>query len=453
MLRTLVAGLAIGTLLLPPGAVAGQDAADLIASVRPAVVNIAVVAHETTAPVAGNMMGEPTATDRSEEGSGFFVTPGGMLVTNRHAIAGASEIFATLEDGTKLRACVVVAAEQSDIALLRVNAGRPMPTLRFGDSDRLRPGDPVFVIGNPLGHGSSVTAGIVSALARNSSDSGFSPFLQIDASVNHGSSGAPVFDRAGEVVGIATALYSPSGETGSVGLGLAIPGSDAKFVVERLLAEGKLRLGWIGAHIQPVTDDLARAVGLTAVAGSMVTDVQADSPVARAGVVAGDVVQSLDGEATAPEVLNRTLAGRTIGSVAKLGILAGGCGIDGVGGDRRVARREDDGKRCPGSGLPTGARRAARPWLDAGRVDRGCPAAARARRAGDGRAGGRRGGGSVAADRGMTADSVIENVQQRPVGSPADVQAGIDAARAAGRGFVLLLVRDARGLRWVALPV
>ncbi len=453
MLRTLVAGLAIGTLLLPPGAVAGQDAADLIASVRPAVVNIAVVAHETTAPVAGNMMGEPTATDRSEEGSGFFVTPGGMLVTNRHAIAGASEIFATLEDGTKLRACVVVAAEQSDIALLRVNAGRPMPTLRFGDSDRLRPGDPVFVIGNPLGHGSTVTGGIVSALGRNSSDSGFSPFLQIDASVNHGSSGAPVFDGTGDVVGIATALYSPAGETGSVGLGLAIPGSDAKFVVERLLAEGKLRLGWIGARIEPVTEDLARAVGLPAVAGSMVTDVQADSPAARAGVVAGDVVQSLDGEATAPEVLNRTLAGRTIGSVAKLGIWRAGAAstvsvVIGAWPEEKTTANAAPAAACQPA---LAARRDLGLTLVAltgdvrGRL--GLAAQAKGVQVADVAA------NSVAADRGMAAGSVIVNVQQRPVGSAAEVWAGIDASRAAGRGFVLLLVRDGRGLRWVALPV
>jgi serine protease Do len=444
-------------LFMPPAGRAGQGGpgvADMIASVQPSVVNIAIVTHATAGPVQGNMASQPTAADHQEQSSGFFVAASGILVTNRHSIAGASEIFVTLHDATRLKACVITTAAQSDIALLRVNAGKPVPVVEFGDSDRLRPGDPVFVIGNPLDHGGTVTAGIVSALDRNTTDSGFGPFLQIDASVNHGSSGGPVFDAAGKVVGVATALYSPEGETGSVGLGLAIPANDAKFVVERLLASGRLRLGWIGAHVQPVSADLAAAVRLPSVTGSMITDVQDDSPAARAGLGDGDVILGIGGDdAAGPRTLNRMIAGATIGGVVKLGIWRDGAPLT-----IPVVIGEWPAAPAPAAPAPAAICEAA----TAGRRDLGLLLGPLTRDVRDRLGLSADQGGvlvtdvvanSVAADRGIVAGSVIVNVQRQAVASAADVQSGIDAARGAGRALVLLLVRDSRGLRWMALPL
>jgi serine protease Do len=426
----------------------------VIATVRPAVVNITIVTHDTTEPVVGNIAGQPTAAERGSQSSGFFIAPSGIIVTNRHVILGASEITATLQDGTRLRACLMASASQSDIALLRVNAGKPVPALAFGESDGLRPGDPVFVIGNPLGLNGTVTSGIVSALDRNTPDSGFGPFFQIDASLNHGSSGGPVFSADGTVVGVATALYSPGGETGSVGLGLAIPASDAKFIVEQLLATGRVKLGWIGVHVEPVTADLAAAVRLPAVAGWMITDMSDDSPAARAGLVAGDVVlKAGDGDLRAPRSLNRAIAGSTIGSVTKLVIWRDGAQltVPVVIGESPA----DAAAAKPALPPPCDAARPGRREL--GLVLGPLTKDARAklgltpRQAGvlvvDVLA------NTPAADRSIVAGTLILNVNRHAVASLADVQSGIDAARAAGSASVLVLVRDPQGLRWVALAL
>ena len=185
-----------------------------------------------------------------------------MVLTNRHVIADATEIIVTLHDATRLRASVIAAATTTDIALLKVNAGKKVAALKFGNSDILRPGDPVFIIGNPLGLGSTVTAGIVSAVDRNTPDSETASFFQIDAALNVGNSGGPVFDTQGNVVGVSTALVTPENQAGSVGLGLAIPGNDVRFTLDRLLKFGRVQLGWIGIHVQPVTTDITAAVGI-----------------------------------------------------------------------------------------------------------------------------------------------------------------------------------------------
>jgi serine protease Do len=443
--------------LLPLPAVAGQDAphaADLITTLQPAVVNISTVTYETAGPVAGNMASQPTASERYAQASGFFIAASGIIVTNRHAIAGASEIIVTLHDSTRLKACVLATAAQTDIALLKVNLGRPVPTVAFGDSARLHSGDPVFVIGNPLGLGSTVTAGIVSALNRNTDQSGFGPFFQIDASINHGSSGGPVFNAEGEVVGVATALYSPGSETGSVGLGLAIPASDAKFIVERLLAHGQVQLGWIGVHIQPVTADLAAAVELPAATGSMITDMEDDSPAARAGLAEGDVILKLgDDDARGPQALNHAIASSTIGSVTRLVIWRDGAQrtvaivIGEAPADKAAATPATlaaCGAAAPGRrdlGLVLGPiTTGVRDKLGLDAQDKGVLVTDVA-------------ANTVAADHGLAAGSLLVNVNRHAVASPADVQAGIDAARAAGRGFVLMLVRNSKELRWVALPL
>jgi serine protease Do len=441
--------------LAPCAAFAGQTPADLIAGLLPSVVNIATVMNETPAPVAGNMASQPTATVTYGQGSGFFIASSGVIVTNRHAIAGASQIFVTLSDSTRLSACLLAAAAQTDIALLRVNAGHPVPALALADSDGLRPGDPVFIVGNPLGLGGTVTEGIVSARDRNTPQSGFGAFFQLDAALNHGSSGGPVFDGFGHVVGIATALFSPPNETGSVGLGLAIPASDAAFVVKQLLDTGHLQLGWIGAHIQPVTADLAAALKLADTAGAIVTDVAPDSPAARAGLAPGDVVLAAGTEGMAgPSALNRTIAASRPGSVLRLTVWRDGEGralpvtIGDLPGDKPGAGGHSSAPLCEAPVAP-------RP--DLGLVLSALTGDARDRLGLDDKQAGVQVldvvPGTAAADRGIAPGSVIETVERQPVASPADVQAAIAAARTAGHAFVLMLVRNTQGLGWVAVPL
>ncbi len=316
------------------------------------------------------MASQPTIAHTTHS-SGFFVTSSGLIVTNRHAIAGVSEISVTLHDTTKLNACVLATAAQSDIAVLKVDFASPVAAVKFGDSDRIRPGDPVFVIGNPLGHGNTVTAGIVSALDRNSAESQFGSFFQIDAALNQGNSGGPVFNADGEVVGVATALFSPGADGGSVGLGLAIPGNDARLIADRLLEHGQVQLGWIGAHIQPVTADLAAAVKLPAATGSIVTGVEDGSPAARAGVAAGDVILKV-GEADEidPRMLNQAIAASRDRQHDRAVDLARRQRADGSRGGRRVGGRQAGGKV---GGVRTGARGPPGSRLAAGSDHRGCP--------------------------------------------------------------------------------
>jgi serine protease Do len=323
----------------------------------------------------------------------------------------------------------------------------------FGDSDALRPGDPVYLIGNPLGLSGSVTAGIVSARERDTEQSGFGSFFQLDASLNHGNSGGPVFNAAGEVVGVATALQSPGSETGSVGLGLAIPGLDAKFAAEQLVGHRALRLGWIGAHIQPVNADIAAAVGLPAATGSIITQVDMDGPATRAGLRLGDIILRLaDDDGTIPRTLSRRIARAVAGDVIELSVWRDGAqqSVKVVIGasPAEVAEAPAATPACTGThtdrpdlGLVLG------PVTD----DVSRKLALRPHETGalvtDVR------DNSVAAERGMTVGSLIENVQGRPVASPDDVRAALESARQAHRTLALLLVRNAQGLRWTALPL
>ncbi len=301
--------------ILAPLALADErtyGAADLIATLQPAVVNITIIRYLRAGAAEGNMAGQAATSEQRTQSSGFFIDPSGIIVTNRHVVQDASEIIVTLHDTTKLKASVLATAAQSDLALLRVSAGKAVSTVSFGDSNRMRPGEPVFIIGNPLGLGSTVTAGIISALDRNTAESQFGSFFQIDAALNRGNSGGPVFNEDGKVIGVSTALVTSGNEGGSVGLGLAIPADDVQFVVSRLLGSGRLQLGWIGAHVQRVTADIATAVGLPAATGSIVTDVEDDSPAAHGGLTDGDIVLKVSGESvTGPQSLNRKIASST----------------------------------------------------------------------------------------------------------------------------------------------
>jgi len=227
-------------------------------------------------------------------GSGFIVDASGLIATNHHVIDKADTITVTLQDGTNFKAEIVGQDTKTDLALLRVKSDKPLPAIKFGDSDKTRVGDWVLAIGNPFGLGGSVTAGILSARARDINSGPYDDFLQTDASINRGNSGGPMFNMDGEVIGINTAIYSPSG--GSIGIGFAIPSDLAKPVLDQLRDFGHARRGWLGVNIQNVSDEIAESLGLDKPKGALIASVHDGGPAQLAGIQPGDVVLMFDGK-------------------------------------------------------------------------------------------------------------------------------------------------------------
>ncbi|MFL5268333.1 MAG: DegQ family serine endoprotease [Stellaceae bacterium] len=234
----------------------------------------------------------PPAPRVASLGSGFVIDPSGLVVTNNHVIANAEQITVTLSDDTTLQAEVIGRDAVTDLAILKIEPKGPLPAAIWGDSNKTKVGDWVLAIGNPFGLGGSVTSGIISATARDIHSSPYDDFLQTDASINRGNSGGPMFNLAGEVIGINTAIFSPSG--GSIGIGFAIPSAFARPIIEQLRATGKVERGWIGARIQPVTDEIAEAIGLDKARGAMIAAIDPASPAAQAKLQPGDVILGYD---------------------------------------------------------------------------------------------------------------------------------------------------------------
>jgi serine protease Do len=290
--------------------------ADLSARVTPAVVNISST-HVETADAGDQEMpfnvpkgspfeqffkqfmqnGQhgPMKRKATALGSGFIIDPTGYIVTNNHVIESATEIQVTTNDGTDYPAKLIGADPKTDLALLKIDAKKPLPSVAFGNSDKSRVGDWVLAVGNPFGLGGTVTTGIISARGRDIHEGPFDDFLQIDASINQGNSGGPTFNMNGDVVGINTAIFSPSG--GSVGIGFAIPSNLAKPILAELRDKGQIQRGWLGVEIQQVTPDIASAIGLDEAKGALVASVQPDSPASKAKLEAGDVIVSFNGQA------------------------------------------------------------------------------------------------------------------------------------------------------------
>jgi len=212
-------------------------------------------------------------------GSGFVIDPSGLIVTNNHVIADADEIAANFNDGTKLIAEVVGRDEKTDLAVLKVEPEKPLTALKFGNAEILRVGDWVMAIGNPFGLGGTVTVGIVSARNRDINSGPYDNFIQTDAAINRGNSGGPLFNMEGEVIGINTAIISPTG--GSIGIGFAVPASIARTVIDQLVEFGETRRGWLGVRIQPVTDDIAESLGMDEPSGALVAGVSPDGKAVR----------------------------------------------------------------------------------------------------------------------------------------------------------------------------
>jgi serine protease Do len=276
-----------------------------------------------------DMPGVPDGQKREQSGvgAGFIISPEGDIVTNAHVVEGADKVTVTLADGTSLEARIVGTDPTTDLALIRVTSEVALPHVGWGDSASLRVGEEVIAIGNPFGIGSTVTSGIVSALGRDINSGLLDDFIQTDAAINRGNSGGPLFDAEGHVVGINTAIISPTG--GSVGLGFAVPSQTAKEVIADLADDGQVARGWLGVSIQPVTEDIAAAIGLERPGGVLISDVAEDTPAAKAGLRRGDVVtQVADTAVDGPRNLVRLVSLARPGTELRLSILRAGQPVD-----------------------------------------------------------------------------------------------------------------------------
>src|SRR5438477_380036 len=256
------------------------------------------------------------------QGSGFFISPDGFAVTNNHVVDGADKVEVTTDDGKTFTAKVIGTDQRTDLALIKVEGSKDFPFAKLSDS-KPRIGDWVLAVGNPFGLGGTVTAGIVSASGRDIGNGPYDDFIQIDAPVNKGNSGGPAFDTNGEVMGVNTAIYSPSG--GSVGIAFSIPASTVKNVIAQLKDKGSVSRGWIGVQIQTVTPDIADSLGLKKAEGALVAEPQANGPAAKAGIESGDVITAVNGEPVKDaRELARTIGGLAPGNAVKLNVLQKG---------------------------------------------------------------------------------------------------------------------------------
>jgi serine protease Do len=280
-------------------------------------------------PGMGDLFGGPGGQHNPHQGakqalgSGFIISDDGYIVTNNHVIAQASSIEVVLEDERQFDATLVGTDPATDIALLKIESDEPLPHVTWGDSDALAIGDWTIAIGNPFGLGGTVTAGILSARSRNINEGPYDDFLQTDAAINRGNSGGPLFNTAGDVVGVNTAIVSPSG--GSVGIGFAVPSEVAKRIVTDLRDNGSVERGWLGVSIQPVSEDIADALGIDDTDGTLVASVTRDSPADKAGLKAGDVILKMNGTAVeGPRELSMAVADLAVDSDVPLTILRDG---------------------------------------------------------------------------------------------------------------------------------
>jgi serine protease Do len=376
------------------------------------------------------------------QGSGFFISADGYAVTNNHVVEKAESVKVTTDDGKIHNAKVIGTDSRTDLALIKVEGG-PFPYVKLADKSP-RIGDWVIAVGNPFGLGGTVTAGIVSARGRDIGAGAYDDFIQIDAPVNKGNSGGPSFDTEGNVIGVNTAIFSPSG--GSVGIAFDIPAATVNSVVKQLKDHGSVTRGWIGVQIQPVTQDIADSLGLKKAEGALVAEPQADSPAQKAGIEAGDVITAVDGQ----EIKDARDLAKKIGALApktsvKLAILHKGT-------EKTVTLTLGE--------LPNSKEaRADVTTPDNGNVDLsklGLTLAPADRVAGAGKQGVVVTGvdsSGVAADHGFTTGDVILEVAGKPVSSPADVRKEITGARTDGKRTVLLRVKSGNNTRFVALPV
>ena len=445
-----------------PAQIAPGSFADVVDRVRPAVVSVKVKIVDTSAEADnpgmpaipkgdplerffkrfGENGGMPHGHPRigQAQGSGFIVSSDGYVVTNNHVVENATDVQVTLDDGKVVPASVVGTDKKTDLALLKLKSGSNYPYVQWGETAP-RVGDWVMAVGNPFGLGGTVTAGIVSARGRDIGAGPYDDFLQIDAPVNRGNSGGPTFNTEGQVVGVNTAIFSPSG--GSVGIGFAIPTEVAQGVISDLKSKGSVARGWIGVQIQPVTSDLADTLGLRDTKGALVAEPQPGSPAADAGIKSGDVITAVSGEAVdSPRELARKIAA--------------------MGPDKKVDLTVwRDGKQQTFSltlgSLPADKEAKAETPTQTDRAQLSslglslAPASAVAGAGKEGVVVADIDPEGIAAQKGLRSGDVILEAAGKSVSNPSEITAAIEAAKKDGHKAVLLRVKSGDTIRYVAL--
>jgi serine protease Do len=401
----------------------------------------------------GQGQGDTPRQRRSNSlGSGFVIDASGIVVTNNHVIGDANDISVIFSDGTKLKAEIVGKDSKIDIAVLRVKPDKPLKAVNFGDSEKLRPGDWVMAIGNPFGLGGSVTAGIVSARGRNIESGPYDNYIQTDASINKGNSGGPLFNMDGEVVGINTAILSPTG--GSVGIGFAVPAATALPVIDQLRQFGETRRGWLGVRIQNVDDATAEALGLGLARGALVAGVDDKGPAKPSGIEVGDVIVKFDGrDIKDSRDLPRVVAATPVGKAVDVVIVRKGKEQT---KSVTLGRLEDNERQAslsqPPLDVPSATRRAL--GLELSGITDELRRRYSIKDTVKGVVVTRVDPNSAAADKRIQAGEVIVEVGQEPVASPADVTRRVEALKKDGRKSALLLVANAQGeVRFVAVSI
>ncbi|WP_210253029.1 trypsin-like peptidase domain-containing protein [Beijerinckia sp. L45] len=426
------------------------DLPEIVAPLLNSVVNISVLKKAGSDPEDAP---DQVVPDRAL-GSGFVITSDGYIVTNNHVVEGGYDVTVAFVDGSTFPAKIVATNQRPDLALLKIDAGKPLASVKFGDSDALRIGETVMAIGNPLGLSSSLSVGVVSALNRDINSTMIDDFVQTDAAINHGNSGGPLFNLKGEVIGVNWALYAPGQQSGSAGLGLAIPANDATWVVDEMRKYGRMRAGFIGLRLQQVTPEIQLALGLPSRSGGIVTGVINDGPALTKGIQEGDVVLALNGkEPRDVRALLRSLGASAPGSVVALKIWRNGAAqsidvpvanwpnniYDPAG--PQPPQTQAVRKITPDLGLKLAvadAQSAGTPQFQDGK-----PAVAIIGVSAN----------SPAADLRLARGNIILRVAQDRVTSPDEVTKRLEQTRAAGRHEVMMLVQAPSGPHWVVMPL
>jgi serine protease Do len=439
--------------------------ADIVAKVKPAVISVRVKidrpataspsSDENQFPPGSPMdrffkrFGAPNGDNGGHgghemvtgQGSGFFITADGYAVTNNHVVQNAENVQVTTDDGKTYAAKVIGTDPRTDLALIKVD-GKDFPYVKLSDTAP-RVGDWVLAVGNPFGLGGTVTAGIVSARGRDIGAGPYDDFIQIDAPVNKGNSGGPSFDVDGNVIGVNTAIFSPSG--GSVGIAFDIPADTVKSVVAQLREKGSVTRGWIGVQIQPVTADIAESLGLQKAAGALVSEPQANSPAAKAGIESGDVITAVDGNSIIDaRELARRIGMMAPGTSVKLTVVHQGQEMTltltlGTLPNEKAASNQDTKHAAPDADLPKLGLTLA-PSAKDGAASNGVVVTAVDP-------------SGVAADHGFQVGDIILDVGGKAVANPADVRKQLADARKDGKHALLFRVKSGEGTRFVALPL
>lgn len=445
---------------------APESFADLAEELSPAVVNISTSQNIDRSDRSGdgnpledlfrdlNPQGRPDAPrQRQSLGSGFVISADGMVVTNNHVIEDADEITVNFPDGLSLTAEVVGTDPQTDIALLKVKHDAPLPFVGFGDSDGARVGDWVLAIGNPFGFAGSVSAGIISARNRDINAGRYDDFIQTDAAINRGNSGGPLFNMDGEVIGVNTAIISPTG--GSIGIGFSVPSNLALKIVKQLQDFGVTRRGWLGVRIQSVNEEMAEALGIDEPKGALVAEVTGGGPAEAGGIEAGDVILKFDGkDVDEMRDLPRLVADTAVESTVRVVVFRKGktqtlkVTIGLLEEDALTAAAVSPAEDEPGAGTTLGrVGLTLRPLSNAAREEFGIAEDVIGVLVSDVEPGG------AAAEKGVQPGDVIVEVGQEPVTTPAEVEARVAAAAELQKKSVLFLIQSKGDLRFVPLAV